>query len=102
MMLTLALKILTPIIVGFLTPFVLDAIKRASGWLDAAPGYVKQAAAIASAAVATTLGGLLEVGTLPADLAAWDAQTVEALVAGFLAIAIKQHKQLRKAQAVTP
>lgn len=98
MMLTLALKILTPIIVGFLTPFVLDALKRANAWLDTAPAYVKQGAAIAIAALATTLGSWLEVGALPADLAQWDAQTVQALVAGFLAIAIKQHKQLKKAQ----
>lgn len=98
MLLSLALKIATPILVGVITPFVVDALKRASAWLDASPAYVKQAAAIAVAAVATTLGGLLEMGSLPADLAAWDAQTVEALVAGFLAIAIKQHKQLKKAQ----
>jgi hypothetical protein len=99
MMLTLALKILTPIIVGFCTPFVLDAIKRSSAWLDGAPAYVKQGAAVAIAALATTLGSALQIGSLPADLAQWDAQTVQALVAGFLAIAIKQHAQLKRAQA---
>jgi hypothetical protein len=99
MMLTLALKILTPVLVGFLTPFVLDALKRASGWLDAAPAFVKQGAAIAIAAAATTLGTVLQVGSLPADLAQWDHQTVEALVAGILAIAVKQHQQLTRKRA---
>jgi hypothetical protein len=36
---------------------------------------------------------------VPADLAAWDGEVVKAMVAGFLAIAIKQHKQLKKAKA---
>jgi hypothetical protein len=98
MLVALALKILTPILVGFLTPFAVDALKRANRWLDAAPAYIKQAVAVAVAAVATTLGNLLEVGALPADLAQWDAQVVETLVAGFLAIAIKQHKQLKRVQ----
>lgn len=98
MLLSLALKIVTPILVGVITPFVVDALKRAVRWLDAAPAYVKQAAAIAIAALATTLGTVLGTGDLPADLAAWDYQTVEALVAGFLAIAVKQHKQLKRAQ----
>lgn len=96
MLLSLALKIATPILIGFLTPFVVDALKRASRWLDAAPAFVKQGAAVAIAAAATTLGTVLGTGELPADLAAWDYQTVEALVAGFLAIAIKQHKQLKQ------
>lgn len=98
MLLSLALKIVSPILVGFLTPFVLDALKRANALLDAAPAYIKQSAAIAIAAVATTLGSVLEVGALPADLAQWDATVVKSLVAGFLAIAVKQHKQLKKAQ----
>jgi hypothetical protein len=99
MLLTLALKVLTPVLVGFLTPFVLDAIKRSSAWIDGAPAYVKQGAAIAIAAAATTLGTVLQIGSLPTDLAQWDAQTVQALVAGFLAIAIKQHQQLTRARA---
>lgn len=99
MLLTLALKILTPVLVGFVTPFVLDALKRASAWLDAAPVFVKQGAAIAIAASATTLGSLLQVGSLPADLASWDQQTVEMLVAGVLAIAVKQHQQLTRKRA---
>lgn len=96
MLTALALKVLSPILIGVVTPHVLDAIKRVSSTLDAAPAYVKQGAAIAIAAVATALGAVVEMGSLPADLAQWDAKTVEALVAGFLAIAIKQHKQLKK------
>lgn len=96
MMLALSLKILTPMAVGFLTPFVLDALKRANAALDAAPAYVKQGAAIGIAAIASTLSTVLEVGTLPADLAQWDATVVKTLVAGFLAIAVKQHQQLTR------
>ena len=99
MMLALALKVLTPVIVGFVTPFVLDALKRASAWLDAAPVFVKQGAAIAIAAAATTIGHAIQVGSLPTDLASWDQQTVEALVAGVLAIAVKQHQQLTRKRA---
>ena len=96
MLLSLALKVLTPVIVGFCTPFVLDAVKHSVQWLDDAPAYVKQSAAIAIAAAATTLSTVLCTGALPADLAQWDAQVIETLVAGFLAIAIKQHKQLKR------
>ena len=98
MLVTLALQVLTPIIVGFLTPFVLDAVKRANATLDASPSYVKQGAAVLIASVATTASTILETGPLPTDLAQWDRNVVQALVAGFLAIAIKQHKQLKKAQ----
>lgn len=98
MLLTLALKVVTPILVGFVTPFVLDAIKHANATLDAAPAYVKQGAAVLIASIATTLGTILETGPLPTDLSQWDTNVVQALVAGFLAIAIKQHKQLKKAQ----
>lgn len=99
MMLALALKVLTPVLVGFVTPFVVDALKRASAWLDAAPAFVKQGAAIAIAAAATTIGQAIQVGSLPTDLAAWDQHTVEALVAGVLAIAVKQHQQLTRHRA---
>jgi hypothetical protein len=98
MVLTLALKMLTPILVGFITPFALDAIKRGNALLDDAPAYVKQGAAVGIAGAATMLSNLLEVGALPTDLAQWDQTVVKTLVAGFLAIAIKQHKQLKKAQ----
>lgn len=95
--LDLALKILAPIIVGFLTPFVVDAVKRANHFIDSAPAYVKQGLAVGIATIATTLATVLGVG-VPTDLSAWDGEVVKGLVAGFLAIAIKQHKQLKKAQ----
>lgn len=88
-----AFKIATPLIVGFITPFVVDAIKRANKWLDAAPAYIKQAAAVAVAAIGSALATIAEVG-VPADLAAWDETAVKAIIAALLGIAIKQHKQL--------
>lgn len=90
----LAVKILSPIIVGFVTPFVLDALKKAIKVLDEAPAYVKQGAAIGIAALITALSNMVGV-ELPGDVASWDGTTVKALVAGFLAIAVKQHQQLK-------
>jgi hypothetical protein len=53
--------------------------------------------AIAIATVGTVLTTTLGVD-VPADMAAWDGEVIKAMVAGFLAIAIKQHKQLKKAK----
>lgn len=95
--LTLALKVVSPILIGFVTPFVLDGIKRTSRYVDQLPAYAKQGLAIAIASLATALANLL--GTdIPTDLALWDGEVIKALVAGFLAIAIKQHKQLKAKQ----
>jgi len=95
--LTLALKVVSPILIGFVTPFVLDGIKRASTLVDGLPAYAKQGMAFAIASLATALASL--VGTdIPTELALWDGEVVKALVAGFLAIAIKQHKQLKAKQ----
>jgi len=92
--LTLALKVISPILIGLVTPYVLDAIKHASKLVDGLPAFAKQGLAIAIASLATALANLL--GTdIPTELALWDGEVVKALVAGFLAIAIKQHKQLK-------
>lgn len=92
--LSLALKIASPILIGFVTPFALDAIKRASTGIDGLPAYAKQGLAIGIAALATALSSYLGAG-IPTDLALWDGEVVKTLVAGFLAIAIKQHQQLK-------
>ena len=90
----IALKILSPILIGFVTPFVLDGIKQASAAVDGLPAYAKQGLAIGIASLTTALTSV--VGTdVPTDLSLWDGEVVKALVAGFLAIAIKQHKQLK-------
>lgn len=88
-----AFKIATPLIVGFITPFVVDAIKRASKWLDAAPAYIKQAAAVAVAGLGSVIATIAEVG-VPTDLSLWDETFVKTVIAALLGIAIKQHKQL--------
>jgi len=91
----LALKVVTPVLVGMLVPLVVDALKRVNGWLDTAPGYVKQGVAVAVAALATSLSTLLGA-PLPADLAAWDTAVVQTLCAAALGVAIKQGKQLKR------
>ena len=90
----LALKVVSPILIGFVTPFVLDGIKRSSTLIDALPAYAKQGLALGIAALATALSSYLGTG-IPTDLALWDGEVVKTLVAGFLAIAIKQHQQLK-------
>ena len=94
---TLAVKMASPILVGFATPFAVDAVKRSVALVDKAPTYAKQGLAIAIASLGTALTAILGVD-VPADMAAWDGEVVKAMVAGFLAIAIKQHKQLKKAK----
>jgi hypothetical protein len=97
--LTLALKLVSPILIGFITPFALDGIKQMSAVIDGLPAYAKQGLAIAIASLATGMASVL--GTdIPTDLAMWDGEVVKALVAGFLAIAIKQHKQLKAKRSV--
>jgi hypothetical protein len=96
--LALAVKILSPILVGVITPFALDGLKHLNATLDKSPAYVKQTLAIGIASVGTAATHLVGV-ELPTDLAAWDGDIIKALVSGFLAIAIKQHQQLKKAKA---
>lgn len=88
-----AFKIATPLIVGFITPFVVDWVKKANKWLDQAPAYIKQASAVAVAAIGSAIATIAEVG-VPTELGAWDETAVKAVIAGLLGIAIKQHKQL--------
>jgi hypothetical protein len=95
---TLAIKMVSPIVVGFVTPFAVDAVKRSVAFVDKAPSYAKQGLAIAIASLGTVLTTTLGVD-VPVDLAAWDGEVVKAMVAGFLAIAIKQHKQLKVKKA---
>jgi hypothetical protein len=49
---------------------------------------------MAVAAAATALTTILGAD-VPANLAEWDGEVVNVMVSGFLAIAIKQHKQLK-------
>lgn len=97
-MFDLAAKALVPIVVGIVTPYIVDALKRASAWLDAAPVYVKQGVAVAFAGAATMLSTALEMG-LPSDPAQWNAAVIKTVVAALLGIAIKQQKQLRSKKA---
>lgn len=94
-MIGLALKAVTPVIVGVLTPYAVDALKRASTWLDGAPAYIKQAVAVIVAAIGTGASTVLEYG-VPTDLAQWDETAVKTLIAALLGIAYKQHQQLKK------
>lgn len=91
----LAAKAIIPILVGVVTPYIVDALKKLSSKLDNAPAYVKQGAAVLTAAAATMLTTVIDVG-VPSDLAQWDTAAVKTVLAALLGIAIKQHKQLKK------
>lgn len=93
----LGIKVITPILIGFATPFVVDAIKRANAFVDRSPAYVKQGLALAVAAGATALTHAFGV-PVPADLGAWDSEVVKVFLSAALAVAIKQGRQLRAAQ----
>lgn len=93
--LDLAVKIISPILIGFAVPFAVDAVKRAVGFIDRAPAYVKQGVAVAVAAAATALTHAFGV-PLPADLALWDGEVLRVLFAAALGVAVKQAKQLKK------
>ena len=94
-----ALALILPIITGIATPFILDAFKRLSATLDAAPTAVKQFAALTIATVATALAHVLPIGlTVPTDLGGWDASAVQAVLGALLGIVIKQQAQLARAK----
>lgn len=90
----LAVKILSPILIGFVVPFAVDALKRTNAFIDRAPAYVKQGLAVAVAAAATALTHAFGV-PLPADLAQWDAEVIKVLFAAALGVAVKQARQLK-------
>lgn len=93
--LALAMKVVTPILVGVIVPPTVDALKRATGWLDRAPAPVKQGAAVGVAAAATALSTVL--GTpVPTDLTAWDTAVVQTMSAAAIGVAIKQAQQLKR------
>jgi hypothetical protein len=94
----LALKAITPVIVGMLTPFVVDWLKKTSDKLSAAPAYVKQSAAVIVAAIGTSASTMLEYG-VPTDIGQWDETAVKTMLAALIGIAYKQQKQLKRSKA---
>lgn len=93
-----ALDLVLPLLVGLLVPYAVDMLKRASAWLDASPPQVKQVMAFVVAGVATSLAQMLGVG-VPTELAQWDAPLVQSLLAGLLGIAMKQQRQVKRLKA---
>lgn len=98
MLLSKALDLVLPLIVGLVVPHIVDLLKRASAWLDTAPAQVKQVMAFVIAGGATALAQALGI-SVPTELAAWDAAFVQTALAGLLGIAMKQNKQLKKLKA---
>jgi hypothetical protein len=85
--------IVMPLAVGFATVPIIDAAKRASAFIDRQPAAVKQGLTASVAAALTFAARLLEA-QIPADMALWDASTVDVLVSSVFAIAIKHSRKL--------
>lgn len=87
------IAIVMPLAIGFATVPVIDAAKRASAFIDSQPAAVKQGLTASVAAALTLLARLLET-QLPAELALWDATTIDALVSAVFAMAIKHSQKI--------
>jgi hypothetical protein len=90
----LALKSITPIIVGMITPFIIDWLKHLSTKLSSAPAYVKQGAAVIVAALGTSATTMLDYG-VPTQIDQWDEAAVKTMLAALIAVSYKQHQQLK-------
>ena len=92
------LEFAIPLVVGVLTPQLVDLLKKLSGWLDASNPMVKQALAIVIAGLMTGIAQI--VGhDVPTDIGQWDVGTVHAFLAALLALVLKHSSQLRLAKA---
>jgi len=87
------IAIVMPLAIGFATVPVIDSVKRASAFIDSQPAAVKQGLTASVAAALTLAARLLET-QLPAELALWDATTVDALVSAVFAMAIKHSRKI--------
>lgn len=90
-----ALELAMPLVLGLVTPRILDLIKRGNSWVDGASPSVKQVLVFVITGLATSLAFALGV-PVPTDLSAWDAQVVSTVTGGLLAIALKQKQQMAK------
>lgn len=92
--------IVMPLVIGYLTVPITDAIKHATTWMDTQPAAIKQglAAAVASA---LTLGARLLETQLPTELALWDATTVDAVVSAVFAMALKHGQHVTQVKRMT-
>lgn len=92
------LEMALPLLIGLVVPYCVDGLKRAVSWLDKSPPAVKQGMAFVVAAVATGLATAFGIN-VPTDLANWDAPLIQTILAGFIGIALKQQKQVKKLKA---
>jgi len=82
------LTIVGPLLVGVITLVAMDALTRASAWIDRLSPHVKRGVVLAIASAITLLASKLGV-VLPTELALWEPSTIDALVSAVLAMAAK-------------
>lgn len=99
-LITDVVSIAMPLAIGFATVPVTDFIKHSLAFLDRQSAPVKQGLTASIAALITLAARLLET-TLPADLAVWDASTVDALVSALFAMGIKHSAKITKVSTGT-
>lgn len=87
-MLDAILAIVLPLVVGFATVPVMDAVKRASAFVDKQSPAIKQGLVVAIAAALSLLAKLLETA-LPTDLASWTPDSVSVLISAIFAMIVK-------------
>lgn len=90
------LSIIMPVVIGFLTVPITDAIKHGVAFIDQQPAAVKQGLTAGVAGAITLVARLLET-TLPTDLMLWDASTADALVSALFAMGVKHSTGIKKA-----
>ena len=82
------IALIGPLLVGVITYYTTDYLQHAVSWIDALPPHLKRGLALTIASVITLGANALSV-ELPTDLALWTPDTMDALVSGSLALAVK-------------
>jgi hypothetical protein len=84
---------LAPAVIAFLTFYLVDIFKKVSSWIDGLPDIAKQILVLAVSYVLTEVGALLGV-TLPTSIGGFDSTSIQALLSGLLAFALKHAQQI--------
>jgi hypothetical protein len=87
-------SIVMPLVVGYLTVPITDAVKHGVAFIDRQPAAVKQGLTASIAGALTIVARLLET-QLPEDLALWDASTADVLVSSVFAMAVKHSRRIK-------
>ena len=99
------LKLALPVLMSFLIVPSMDALKKASKWIDGQKGPIKDGIVFVMAALSTMLATAM--GTeIPTDISQWSEALVKSILTFAVAIAMKRKQQIEslkvRAAAVSP